>query len=163
MPPPTLPSTLSTTDEKKKSPGFWRIRSKSQGFLTDLTFAVPAVGAELTGLDADGFHQIVEAVEAKRRKVETLTDLLNHFLVILAVGISVVGQDFIGHVFALTLPYNPPRNQIQIRSGAGEIQVGAGEGDRRAGRPYMDFLCAAAVEEIRGFAELCPADDGIVD
>ena len=53
---------------------------------------VPAVCTELTRLDADVFHQIVQAVEAEGGEVEPFPDLFYHFLVILAVGIGVGGQ-----------------------------------------------------------------------
>ena len=115
------------------------------GAVSASPFPVPAVCTELTRLDADGFHQIVQAVEAEGGEMELFPDLFYHFLVILAVGIGVGGQYFFRNVFSFPVPDDPPGDQIVLGSGAGEVQVRAAEGDGRTGRPYVDLLCAAFI------------------
>ena len=50
---------------------------RMRGFLRfGSAFSVPAVGAELAGLDPDGFLKIVQPVEAEGGEMEPFADLL---------------------------------------------------------------------------------------
>lgn len=84
-------------------------------------FSVPAVGAEFTGLQTRSLDQIVQTVEAESGKVKLLTNGFNHLLVILAVWIGVIGQQFIRNLVSFPFLDDPSCDQIQIGGGAGEV------------------------------------------
>lgn len=110
-----------------------------------LTFAVPAMRAEPAGVDADGFYQVIQTVEAECGKVQALPDFLYHFRIILTVRVCIVVQNLLGYMVSFPLPDDAPGDQIIIRCGTGKIKVGAGESQRRAGRPYMDLFGPALI------------------
>lgn len=114
------PATTKTTPARSRKHDA-SVCVNGRGAVSASPFPVPAVCTELTRLDADGFHQIVQAVEAEGGEVEPFPDLFYHFLVILAVGIGVGGQCFFRNVFSFPVPDDPSCDQIVLGSGAGEV------------------------------------------
>ena len=55
-----------------------------------LFLAVPAVGADLIAVDANGLEQAVERLVAKRMEAEILTDFLQHALAALGVRVCIL-------------------------------------------------------------------------
>ena len=96
-------------------------------------------------------------------EVQFFSDFLHHLLIVCTVRIGVVGQYFVGDAVPFPVAYDSAGNQIQFRVGTGKVQVGAAKHKRRAGRPDMDLLRTALIQELRGLTQLCAADDGIVD
>lgn len=110
-----------------------------------LTFSVPAMSTEPAGFDTDGFHQVIQTVEAKCGKMQAFPDFLHHLPVILAVRVGVVVQNLLGYLVSLALPDDSSGDQIIIGCGAGKIKVGAGKSQGRAGGSYMDLFGSAFI------------------
>ena len=68
--------------------------------------AVPAVGAELFGVDADGGEHIVQPVVAQGGELVLCADAVHHLPVLFAVGVCVFLNDLLGNVAALKLADN---------------------------------------------------------
>ena len=83
-------------------------------FSYSLFFSVPAIGTEFTFRKTDGFHQIVQTMEPKRSKVQSLTDLFHHFRIILTVRICVILQSLGTGVIPLSFLNDPSRDQVQF-------------------------------------------------
>ncbi len=99
---------------------------------------------------------------AQRREILLPADVLQHRLIAVALRIGVFPEDIL-RVFPLPCEDHAPRDQVEIRLGAGKIQEPAPVHQRRAGGPHMNLLCPALVEEFRRLPQLRPAHDGIVD
>ena len=83
-------------------------------------------------------------------------------MVLFGIRVGVTGQI---RVFVAAFHFfdDPSGDQLHIGGGAGKVQVFTAVEQRRTGRADVHLPCAAAVEEFRGFPELCAAHNGIVD
>lgn len=106
--------------------------------------AIPAVGAELVFVDADGLDHVVQSVVAQCREVELLTDPVDHFLVLGAVRICIYIKIRI-FVVSFHIKNDPSGDQVHVGGGTGEVQILTAVKQRRAGRADMHFLCAALI------------------
>ena len=128
-----------------------------------LFFSVPAVGTEIFLRNARGLEHIVEAEITEGGEVELFADLCGHLLVFFAVGIDVFADDLLGGCFALQFGDNATGNEFHFGGGASEVQIFTAEQNGGTTCTDVDFLCAAVIEELCGFSELCTANDGVVD
>ena len=123
---------------------------------------IPTVGTEFAFIQPGCCDHIVQPLVFQRGKVHHLPDLFHHPCVFRGVRVAVQLQlAFVIRTFQHG--DDPAGDQIHIRGGAGEVQVLAAEHDGRAGKADMYFLCAALVQEFRGFPELGAPYDGVVD
>ena len=91
-----------------------------------LTFAVPAMRAEPARVDADGFYQVIQAVEAECGKVQAFPDFFHHLSVILTVRVCIVVQNLLGYMVSFPFTNDAPGDQIIIGCGTGKIKIGTG-------------------------------------
>ena len=96
-------------------------------------------------------------------KIQFLTDLLQHLLVIRGIRICIVRKDLVVYILSLSFRDHSPGDQIHLGFGTGEIQIFTSIKQRRAGRTDMYFLRTVAVKKFCCLAKLCTADNRIVN
>ena len=126
-----------------------------------LFFAVPAVGAKLALIHADGFYDTIDGLEAQRGEFELFANGLAHFLAALGIAVGIFVQ-VLKSFLTLQLKDDPTGDQIHIAGGTGEIQVFAAIHDGRTGRTHMYGLCTVFIKEFYGFLQLGATNDGVI-
>ena len=85
-----------------------------------LFLAVPAVGAKLALIHADGFYDTIDGLEAQRGEFEFFANGLAHFLAPFGIAVGIL-IDVLKTIFTLQLYDDSAGNQIHIAGVPGEV------------------------------------------
>ena len=87
-----------------------------------LFLSIPAVGAQLAAINANGIDHVVKPVIAQGGKVQLLADAIDHGLELRAFRIGIYIQV---HIFIVPFHIldDPSGDEIHLGTGTGEIQI----------------------------------------